>query len=359
MKKRLIILNFIFVLYFSTSAQVINDECKTAIDYGILDGRRKCACPDGRSVDTSFVVSNLNAVPNFPYYNTFNFCYTGLHDTINRVYNDVWYKFSNPSEINRMTIFNNKSSLNPDTIRITYWLDYGNGCGNFYGGVTQIIPLINNYFYYEFGYWKNFKEMYLQITGNKPKDTIDLTICLSGSKLRGQTIPICCFMSPNYDSICFINKLSHKNPNSISSNDGSITSSVSLGNPPYKYLWNTGDTTYKIEGLKTGKYYLTVTDSIGCINKYAINLTASSSISNIKEDERIIYPNPARDYVQVETDKWAIGSHVKIYNLLGQTLLDSYDKKIDITAISYGMYIIRVLNKHGDVVKTDILIIER
>ena len=46
--------------------------------------------------------------------------------------------------------------------------------------------------------------------------------------------------------------------------DGSVTSSVTGGVPPYEYLWNTGDATPDLEDLGPGAYVLTVTDVNGC-----------------------------------------------------------------------------------------------
>lgn len=45
--------------------------------------------------------------------------------------------------------------------------------------------------------------------------------------------------------------------------NGSIYSKVSGGVWPYTYLWNTGDTFYKLQNLTTGTYTLTVTDAAG------------------------------------------------------------------------------------------------
>ena len=43
-------------------------------------------------------------------------------------------------------------------------------------------------------------------------------------------------------------------------NDGYVNVTVVGGRAPYKYRWNTGDTTKNIEGLKAGSYGLTITD---------------------------------------------------------------------------------------------------
>jgi gliding motility-associated-like protein len=47
-------------------------------------------------------------------------------------------------------------------------------------------------------------------------------------------------------------------------NNGTITTSVTGGAPPYNYLWNTGATTSNLTGLDSGLYILTITDSKGC-----------------------------------------------------------------------------------------------
>jgi len=54
------------------------------------------------------------------------------------------------------------------------------------------------------------------------------------------------------------------NASSCTAADGSITSSVSGGTPPYTYAWNNGKTTSGISGLATGTYSLTVTDANSC-----------------------------------------------------------------------------------------------
>jgi gliding motility-associated-like protein len=47
-------------------------------------------------------------------------------------------------------------------------------------------------------------------------------------------------------------------------NDGSITTTVAGGKAPFTYAWNYGQTTKDLTAMPVGKYYVTVTDSIGC-----------------------------------------------------------------------------------------------
>ncbi|MCX6271876.1 MAG: T9SS type A sorting domain-containing protein [Bacteroidetes bacterium] len=47
-------------------------------------------------------------------------------------------------------------------------------------------------------------------------------------------------------------------------NDGSITSTISGGTPPFVFSWNDGTDTLQRDNLTAGTYFLTVTDSLGC-----------------------------------------------------------------------------------------------
>lgn len=46
--------------------------------------------------------------------------------------------------------------------------------------------------------------------------------------------------------------------------DGAVYSSITNGSPPFKYLWNTGDTTADLTQVQAGLYSLTVTDGNQC-----------------------------------------------------------------------------------------------
>jgi uncharacterized protein (TIGR02145 family) len=46
--------------------------------------------------------------------------------------------------------------------------------------------------------------------------------------------------------------------------DGSITTNVNGGTPPYNYLWSTGDTNKNLEDIPEGTYCVTITDHQGC-----------------------------------------------------------------------------------------------
>lgn len=53
-------------------------------------------------------------------------------------------------------------------------------------------------------------------------------------------------------------------PTCIGAQDGSIELSLSGGQPPFTYLWNSGSGTSKLQSLGVGQYWATVTDARGC-----------------------------------------------------------------------------------------------
>src|SRR5690554_2035537 len=52
---------------------------------------------------------------------------------------------------------------------------------------------------------------------------------------------------------------------SCARNDGTAATSVSGGTPPYTYNWSSSQNTDSINGLTAGSYYVTITDSLGCV----------------------------------------------------------------------------------------------
>ncbi|MEQ9186386.1 MAG: PKD domain-containing protein [Cryomorphaceae bacterium] len=61
--------------------------------------------------------------------------------------------------------------------------------------------------------------------------------------------------------------------------DGSIEVAGSGGVSPYAYYWNTGDTTALIAGLSAGSYFVTVTDSNGCLDSLNFTITEPPGIT--------------------------------------------------------------------------------
>ena len=52
-----------------------------------------------------------------------------------------------------------------------------------------------------------------------------------------------------------------------------VVTGVRYGTEPFTYLWSTGDTTASISSLESGKYTVTITDSMGCTINKSMNVT--------------------------------------------------------------------------------------
>ncbi|WP_196216465.1 T9SS type A sorting domain-containing protein [Flavobacterium sp. LC2016-01] len=70
-----------------------------------------------------------------------------------------------------------------------------------------------------------------------------------------------------------------KNPTCFDGNDGAIQLTVSGGNLPYTYKWNTGDSTKDIAGLKAGNYEVTITCPDCCVYKKKFVLVNPNKIT--------------------------------------------------------------------------------
>jgi gliding motility-associated-like protein len=70
------------------------------------------------------------------------------------------------------------------------------------------------------------------------------------------------------------------NPNCFGSNNGTATTNISSGTPPYQYSWNTSpiQTTQTAVGLPPGTYIVTVTDSTGCVGTATVTLTQPTQV---------------------------------------------------------------------------------
>ncbi len=78
------------------------------------------------------------------------------------------------------------------------------------------------------------------------------------------------------------------NVNCFSGNNGSASSTVSGGTPPYTYLWSNSQTTPTLSGLSMGTYTVNVTDNNGCTGSANVIITqpnqlnvSASTITNV------------------------------------------------------------------------------
>jgi outer membrane protein OmpA-like peptidoglycan-associated protein len=127
-------------------------------------------------------------------------------------------------------------------------------------------------------------------------------------------------------------------------NKGVISTSVTGGVPPYKYVWSNGDTSNsaKLDDLYVGNYSVTISDSNNCSNVLS---------ATIDEPEKLIGSVNNVNHINCFNEKeGAIGITVKggtppyIYNW------NNGEKTQNLTGIAAGDYNVNVTDKNGCVV---------
>ncbi|MEP7268347.1 MAG: cohesin domain-containing protein, partial [Saprospiraceae bacterium] len=78
--------------------------------------------------------------------------------------------------------------------------------------------------------------------------------------------------------------LSNLLPESCKGGDGKVTVGITGGTPVYRQTWSTGSISPTIQGLKSGKYFVTVTDAQGCMATDSVVLTSEKPKSAILID---------------------------------------------------------------------------
>jgi hypothetical protein len=82
----------------------------------------------------------------------------------------------------------------------------------------------------------------------------------------------------------------------------------------------------------------------------------STSISNNKEILNVrIFPNPASDKITIKLPEDAEYFQATLINALGQTVLQSNSKEMDVRGLSNGLYVIHIKTKNHEVNKKVII----
>lgn len=140
---------------------------------------------------------------------------------------------------------------------------------------------------------------------------------------------------------------------SIYNGTGSVTANVTAGNPPYTYLWNNGETTATISNLPIGTYSVLVQEANneGCFTwgYYTVFGPDHDGVTPALTNVVKMYPNPANNMIYIEGD--ALLSDVIIYTATGQLVrklkVDGMHTAIDISGLSNGLYIMKILSEKG------------
>lgn len=135
--------------------------------------------------------------------------------------------------------------------------------------------------------------------------------------------------------------------------NGSCTGQASIvisgGQDPYTYSWNdpnnqTGPTA---SDLCQGDYEVTITDAAGCTGLFSTTIDGPASVKEAKELSFSIFPNPARNELNINTTQPLEATEIIISNAMGQicdvliqeTGVNNYS--VNLSKLNKGYYLIQ------------------
>lgn len=124
------------------------------------------------------------------------------------------------------------------------------------------------------------------------------------------------------------------------------------------YLWSTGATTQSINASATGTYSVVVTDINGCTGSDQTVINVITGISELLSSGDLqMYPNPTSGIITIELkNKKLTNGELRIIDLLGQCVYFTTDLPrqrltIDLSALSQGLYYVRITSSEGTLSK--------
>ena len=79
---------------------------------------------------------------------------------------------------------------------------------------------------------------------------------------------------------------------------------------------------------------------------FNVYVTINSVPDGIEENDKMtisVYPNPAHDYIRIETQNFASLQSIDVYDIAGQLVLTSNETEINVSGLESGMYFVRVV----------------
>ncbi len=138
-------------------------------------------------------------------------------------------------------------------------------------------------------------------------------------------------------------------PENNNDQDGVITVNPTGGTPDYTYEWDgNSNMTNQIDGLSTGNYFLTVTDSNQCSLDTMIFVDQITSISGLNPEINFsLYPNPSEGLILITNPFGTDFEILEVLDYNGQTVNYGSTKnqlgmQLDLSKLNAGLYLIKL-----------------
>jgi hypothetical protein len=134
--------------------------------------------------------------------------------------------------------------------------------------------------------------------------------------------------------------------------DGSATATIYGGFKPYTYLWSNSGTDSSIVNVIPGKYFVSITDSIGCVYTDSVIIGTFTSVSLEQLKQVKIFPNPASNYLSIQFPSIANNILFSLFDINGHLLQSAEIKnnqtQIPLDHLSSGIYQIELQDSYGN-----------
>ena len=145
----------------------------------------------------------------------------------------------------------------------------------------------------------------------------------------------------------------------ITGNDGSLE--ITGGSEPYSVIWYELGTLEEVdpEDLVAGDYLVVVIDALGCKVVDEVNIEPLSDVTGAAVLSMTLFPNPAQDAIQIGNMDIGLKSidviHSSGQTAMSQTLSANSSIELNISALSPGVYLIRVQSANSTQLRKVIL----
>jgi hypothetical protein len=208
--------------------------------------------------------------------------------------------------------------------------------GTWIVNAMQIEDAYYNYFYTSSQSYNIFEVVDGKTRPNRAPSWVvsDQSFTIKAGKVFAYNIPFYGVGDPDNDQLTITPTL----------NGASLPSWITFTNNPMSV-------TFKPTNQNVGDnvVYLVASDPSGLKDTLAIKakINFATEVNSIQNEECKIYPNPAKDYVTIQTSDKV--NEVFVYDMIGKVKLQStsYNDKIDVSALKRGFYVMQILTDKG------------